>query len=80
MAAYALHSQVDGKEITSAARATWLSSFEKRVDPEFVLEPVERARRADAAMRARMSQLSAKAAIARSNRKAERAAAKRRAK
>ena len=43
--AHALHSKYDSREVTKAAREKFLDRFERQVDPEGVLDPVERARR-----------------------------------
>jgi hypothetical protein len=48
MAAYALHAQIsDPTKHTAPARAAFLSRFEREVDPDGVLDPEERARRAE---------------------------------
>ena len=53
MAAHALHAKVsDPTAHTAHARAAFLSRFEREVDPEGVLEPEERARRAEHAKKA----------------------------
>jgi hypothetical protein len=53
LAAHALHAKVsDPAAHTAAARAMFLSRFEREVDPEGVLEPEERARRAEHAKKA----------------------------
>ncbi len=53
MAAHALHACVaDAQAHTAPARAKFLSRFEHEVDPEGVLEPQERARRAEHAKKA----------------------------
>ena len=53
MAAHALHAKVsDPKAHTAPARAVFLSRFEREVDPEGVLTPEERARRAEHAKKA----------------------------
>jgi len=64
--AYAQHSKYDTRETTKAARTTWLNSFERQVDPDGVLDPSERARRAQAALRAHMTSLALKSSRARS--------------
>lgn len=46
LAAHALHARYDSRDLTRAARATFLSRFERDVDPTGELEPSERARRA----------------------------------
>jgi hypothetical protein len=45
--ACSLHAQRDASETTSAARAAFLSRFEREVDPDGELAPEERARRAE---------------------------------
>jgi hypothetical protein len=52
LAAYHLHATHDPKETTRKARETFLSRFEREVDPAGVLTAGERARRAEAARRA----------------------------
>jgi hypothetical protein len=53
MAAHALHARVsDPSAHTAPARTVFLSRFEREVDPEGVLEPQERARRAEHAKKA----------------------------
>ncbi len=53
MAAHALHAKVsDPSAHTAPARAVFLSRFEREVDPEGVLTPEERARRAEHAKKA----------------------------
>jgi hypothetical protein len=48
MAAHLLHAQIsDPAEHTAPARAAFLSRFEREVDPEGILDPKERARRAE---------------------------------
>jgi len=46
LAAYSLHAKRDPKETTQAARAAFLTRFEREVDPDGSLPPAERARRA----------------------------------
>jgi hypothetical protein len=53
IAAHVLHSQIpDEAEHTAPARAAFLSRFEREVDPDGVLDPFERARRAEHAKKA----------------------------
>ena len=66
LAAYSLDSQRDPKETTKAARAAFLNRFEREVDPDGSLPPAERARRAEAALRAHMTRLSLASSRARS--------------
>lgn len=67
-AAYALHSQVGSDVIAARARAGLQAKFERQVDPDGVLAPQERARRAQLAVRAHMCGLSLKAQQARQRR------------
>lgn len=66
-AAYALHAQ--GGTSTGAGTAAFLARFERQVDPQGVLPPDERARRARYALRAHMAALALKASRARSRRR-----------
>ena len=53
MAAHLLHAQIsDPIEHTAPARAAFLSRFEREVDPDGILDPQERARRAAHAKKA----------------------------
>jgi hypothetical protein len=47
----------DRKSATAPARRGWLARFEQEVDPDGVLNPVERERRARHAMSAHMTRL-----------------------
>jgi hypothetical protein len=70
MAAHALHAQVhDEAAHTAPARKVFLSRFEREVDPEGVLEPQERARRAEHAKRAYFLRLAAKSSRARAQKR-----------
>lgn len=69
-AALKMHSLHDARETTRKARQTFLKSFETLVDPDGVLAPDERARRAESAHRAHMASLALKS----STRRAKRAA------
>jgi len=61
MAAHALHAKVaDEVAHTAPARAVFLSRFEREVDPDGLLEPQERARRAEHAKKAYFLKLAAK--------------------
>lgn len=62
-AAYKLHAT--GGTNTTAARAKFLGRFEREVDPDGVLPPEERARRAEFAKRAYFSSLALRSAKAR---------------
>jgi len=57
LAAHARWSRQSGSEGTQAAREGFLARFTDQVDPEGQLDPRERARRAESAMRAHMQGL-----------------------
>lgn len=63
-------SRYDVRERTKAATAAFLSRFDHEVDPDLVLPPEERTRRATAAKRAHFQRLARKSANARSRKKA----------
>jgi hypothetical protein len=65
LAAYALHAQQDSRETTANGRATFLARFDREVDPEGLLEPDERRRRAEQARRAYFTRLALASAKAR---------------
>ena len=65
LAAYALHAQHDPRETTANGRAAFLARFDREVDPEGLLEPDERRRRAERARRAYFPRLSLTAVKAR---------------
>jgi hypothetical protein len=65
MAAYVLHSRYDSKQLTAPARRAFNQRFEKEVDPDGVLPPAERIRRAEAAKKAYFLRLALKSAQAR---------------
>src|SRR4051812_50001042 len=66
MAAHALHAKVsDPTAHTAPARAAFLSRFEREVDPEGLLDPRERARRAEHARKAYFTRLALASAHAR---------------
>jgi hypothetical protein len=66
MAAHALHAQIeDPAAHTAPARQAFLSRFEREVDPEGVLAPQERARRAEHAKKAYFLKLAAASSKAR---------------
>jgi hypothetical protein len=67
--AYARAAQYDGRQVTAAATVAQLARFDRQVDPDGVLPPEERARRARAALRAHMTTLSLRAQRARRKRK-----------
>jgi len=64
--ALVLHSTHDPKETTSRARETFRSSFERQVDPDGVLDPAERQRRAEFARRAHYARMALASSIKRS--------------
>lgn len=67
--AHRLHATLDPRETTKAPRSAFWSSFEREVDPDGLLEPEERVRRASharAAHYARLAYLSARARAAKS--------------
>lgn len=66
MAAHALHAKVaDPTAHTAPARKVFLSRFEREVDPDGILEPHERARRAEHAKKAYFLKLAAASSKAR---------------
>lgn len=72
MAAHLLHARLkDPTSHTASARATFLSRFEREVDPEGVLEPAERFRRAEHAKKAYFLKLALASRKARANKKKE---------
>jgi len=70
--AHVTHARHDPRETTAAARAALLNKFDLEVDPEGVLAPDERARRADQARKAFYARLAYSSAVARSKRAARR--------
>jgi hypothetical protein len=72
LAAYALHAQNDPRETTANGRAAFLARFDREVDPEGLLEPDERRRRAEQARRAYFARLSLAAVKARQAKRAVR--------
>jgi hypothetical protein len=60
----------DRRQMTAAANAKNRDRFERQVDPDGVLDPVERAKRAEFARKAHFTALAAKSAAARRKRKA----------
>ena len=76
MAAHLLHAQIsDEAEHTAPARAAFLSRFEREVDPDGLLDPEERARRAEHAKKAyflRLALASRKARAKKRGRKEDR--------
>ncbi len=70
IAAHLLHAQIsDEAEHTAPARAAFLSRFEREVDPDGVLDPQERARRAEHAKKAYFLRLALASRKARANKK-----------
>jgi len=65
IAAHSLHGSRDSREVTAPARAAFHLRFEREVDPDGVLDPDERRRRAGHAMQAYMLKLARKSAAAR---------------
>ena len=73
MAAHLLHAQVkDPAGHTASARAAFLSRFEREVDPDGVLEPAERFRRAEHAKKAYFLRLALASHKARANKTKQR--------
>jgi hypothetical protein len=70
MAAHTLHAKVsDPAKHTQPARTVFLSRFEREVDPDGVLEPQERARRAEHAKKAYFLRLAQASSTARRRKK-----------
>lgn len=67
--AFVLHSRHDSGELTAPARAAFLSRFESEVDPDGLLSPEERARRAEYARKAYFARLARASAKARREKK-----------
>lgn len=65
LAAHTLHASVDSRAHTEPGRAAFLARFEKQVDPQGVLSPEERSRRAEQAKRAYFARLALKSSKAR---------------
>lgn len=65
LAAHAMHAQNDSRATTAKGRASFLDRFEREVDPDGTLDPVERSRRADHAKKAYFARLALKSAQAR---------------
>ena len=68
LGAYVLHSRYDSRELIRPAREAFWSKFERDVDPESVLDPAERARRAEMARKAHFTRLAIASAKARRKR------------
>jgi hypothetical protein len=65
VAAHIMHATHDARQTTANGRAAFLARFEREVDPEGVLDPQERARRAEHARRAYFTRLALASAKAR---------------
>jgi len=65
LAAHALHGKRDRRETTAKARAAFLAKFDREADPEGVLPPEERQRRAESLRRAHFARLALASAKAR---------------
>ena len=63
--AHIAHSRHDSRDLTANARTTFLSRFEREVDPDSVLPADERRRRAEHARKAYFARLALKSAEAR---------------
>jgi hypothetical protein len=57
-----MHSKNDSKQTTAAGRKAFLDKFEVEVDPDGVLSPTERRRRASYARQRHMRQLALRSA------------------
>jgi hypothetical protein len=64
--AYARLAKHDARELTARARQAFLERFDREVDPNGILAPEERARRAAFARKAHFARLARLSAIARS--------------
>mgnify|MGYP001381481442 CR=1 FL=1 len=64
--AHRMHAKHDPRVTTAKARAAWAERFLQQADPEGVLSPEERERRAYHLMRAHMKTMALKSAEARS--------------
>lgn len=60
----------DRSAATAPARTAFIARFERLVDPEGVLSPAERSKRAESAKKAHMLRLAVASAAARARRKA----------
>ena len=63
--AHAMHGRYDARETTTAARAAFLAKFERQADPDGVLPPAERQRRAEQLRSAHFARLALASAKAR---------------
>lgn len=64
-AAFAMDAQHDSRETSRPGREAFLARFEREVDPDCLMDPDERARRAVAARRAYFTRLAVRSAAAR---------------
>jgi len=64
-AALAMHAQHDSGETGQPGREAFLARFEREVDPDGLMDPDERARRALAARKAYFARLAVRSAAAR---------------
>jgi hypothetical protein len=69
LGARAMHARHDAHQTTASGRAAFLARFEREVDPDGVLSPAERQRRAAHALSAHMSRLALTSSKARRARK-----------
>jgi hypothetical protein len=67
-AAHTLHAKYDSRELSQPARDKFMARFLREVDPDGVLEPAERERRAAHARKAYFTALALKSAQARRKR------------
>jgi hypothetical protein len=65
-----MHARHDSRQTSAPGRAAFLARFDREVDPDGVLEPEERRRRAELARRAYFARLSVAAAKARQAKRA----------
>jgi hypothetical protein len=70
--AYRLHATHDSRETSRPGREAFLAGFERQVDPDRILPPAERARRADHARSAHFAKLAYLSARARRKRSSRR--------
>jgi hypothetical protein len=70
LAAHTMHARNDPNAITANARAAFLAKFERQADPEGVLPPEERRRRAEHLRSAHFARLAYASAKARRNKRA----------
>lgn len=72
LSAHKLHATHNSRELTANARKAFLSKFEAEVDPDGVLDPADRASRAEHARKAYFTKLAFESSKARAKRAAER--------